>query len=79
MDDLFPETTHPANVSRKRANDDISPRPWSIERTNKGGWKGICILDANGVNIARMVMQLEADNELANAQAIVAAVNAGLC
>ena len=54
------------------ASSTISPTPWSIERTNANGWKGISIKDANGHAIAYMVMQPGRDNEMANAKAIVA-------
>jgi hypothetical protein len=53
-----------------------SPMPWTVERTNARGWKGISIVDANGLHIAYMVMQPAGDNEMANAKAIVDAVNA---
>lgn len=55
---------------------EISTTPWSVARTNANGWKGISILDADGLAIAYMVMQPARDNEMANAKAIVAAVNA---
>jgi hypothetical protein len=57
-------------------NSSTSPLPWSVERTNANGWKGISIKDANGHAIAYMVMQPAGDNEMANAKAIINAVNA---
>lgn len=52
-----------------------NPTPWRAERTNAKGWRGISIVDANGLALAYMVMQPAADNEWENAKAIVAAVN----
>ena len=60
----------------KPASGTPSPGPWTIERTNDRGWKGIGIKDANGLYIATMVMQPQADNEMTNAKLIVDAVNA---
>lgn len=62
-------------MSQKDRSSTISPTPWSVERTNANGWKGISIKDANGMAIAYMVMQPAGDNEMANAKAIIAAVN----
>lgn len=74
-DDLFPPTTEAQNLSRGSLKDAISPTPWRVERTNMKGWKGISIMDAEGLAIAYMVMQPHRDNEMANARAIVAAIN----
>ena len=73
--DLFSPSTEPANVSQEARNVDTSPAPWRVERTNAKGWKGVSIVDANGLAVAYMVMRPDADNEMANAKAIVAAVN----
>lgn len=59
-------------------SDTPSLTPWVVVRTNANGWKGISIHDANGMAVAYMVMQPAGDNEMANAKAIVAAVNQGV-
>lgn len=69
-------TTQTADLFQEAPKRDTSPTPWTVERTNANGWKGISIKDASGLHIAYMVMQLAGDNEMANAKAIVAAVNA---
>lgn len=53
-----------------------NPTPWRIDRWRDERTKqsGVSILDRDGHVVARMVQQI-ADNEVANAQAIVAAVN----
>lgn len=76
MIEALPTTTRTRDMSHKDRIATISPMPWSVERTNANGWRGISIKDANGLAIAYMVMQPAGDNEMANAKAIIAAVNA---
>ena len=51
--------------------------PWTIERSNEKstGWRGISIVDADGLHVANLVMQLD-DSENEIAKLIVRAVNA---
>lgn len=58
-----------------------SPGPWKFERFNEtsSGYRGMCVVNADGANIANIVGQLD-DTELANAKLIAAAPRLlGLC
>jgi hypothetical protein len=69
-------TTQLELVAQERPNGDISPTPWRVERVKmKDGYRRLSILDANGHAVANLVMRPDADNEMHNARAIVAAIN----
>ena len=61
-----------------RAHKAASPRPWKLvsERDGATGWKGLSIVDAEGLVVANMVGDPFHDSERASARLIVEAVNA---